>query len=217
LPIIFMSKKTIYLIILFSLAVFLILAGLLIFFNSSKQAPVISNQPQPVINNKPAVSSPAPKQGTSTIAIPAGDYPLANAEKTGSSSECLKISDKKSQTLCISLLASYLQNSDVCANIKDATSSQRCIDEANMQAAVKGNKISLCLKIKAADLNYSCIINVMGEMKDLTTADCNTLPDKEKSYCLQDLAFRNVKVKADCQGIADKVLQKKCLGFFANQ
>jgi hypothetical protein len=223
-----MTKKNIYIIIGFSIALFLLLIGFLFFFNSInkkiastpsssqvKNQTVESQQPGQSNVGQP-VSSNTAQSGTSTS-------PLGLAIQNNDINQCLKVKNNTDYVnTCILLLANHAKNKTFCASIADPVKSQYCIDRVVYDEAISGNKISLCLGIKSVGLNQSCVENIITKMSNLKKSDCETLPDAQRSYCLNYLNFStamiqfyNAKSVNDCQSISDAEIKQECLNKFA--
>jgi hypothetical protein len=119
---------------------------------------------------------------------------------------------------CVFLLADYANNAAFCAKIGDPDKAQYCADKLIYNQAVAAKKISLCLTIKTAGLNESCVENVINGLPGLKKSDCDTLPDRERPYCLNYLdfmdamaEFNQAKSAADCQKITQFSVQAECL------
>jgi hypothetical protein len=215
-----MKDKKIYFLLLLPLVVFL---GLIVFL-------VVSNFVKPKnINLKPLITTDVKKESntpTATVTSLAtgdkidGGKILENAKSNKNPAECLKIADKKYALACLQLLAQSLQDEKICSNIENPLDSAKCLDEVVYTKAISNKDISLCPKISEASLNQSCVVNVV-QQNSLKEKDCQSLPDKEKGYCLDYLKyiadsviFDTAKSADDCQKIAGETAKAFCLDKF---
>ncbi|HTW96121.1 MAG TPA: hypothetical protein VMD74_00485, partial [Candidatus Methylomirabilis sp.] len=152
--------------------------------------------------------------------VPAGlsqDDALALAKKNKDPLPCFKITKGGNAQLCVELLAQFLQDGNVCADITDAEVKASCVGRAVFEKAVSGGDLALCAQISDATLDQACLQKII-DAKKFTAADCVALPDKEKNYCTGYLAyladnalFASAKSKSDCQKISDSTIKQFCL------
>jgi hypothetical protein len=215
-----MKDKKIYFLLLLPLVVFLGLIVFLVISNFTKLKnvnieSVVQNQERAINSNNqpPAISQ-------STIGKLDGGQVLALAEANKNPDECFKISDKKYAIVCLELLAQSLQDEKICSKIENPLNAAKCMDSVFYTKAINGKDISLCVKISEASLNQSCVINVV-QQNSLKEKDCQSLPDKEKTYCLDYLKyiadgviFDTAKSANDCQEISGETAKAFCLDKF---
>jgi hypothetical protein len=220
-----MSKKTIYLIIISSIALFVVLASFVIAFNflNNKSSKLINNNPA-YENQKDVPSNNSPSSTTtistsSQSSLSAGSFPLDIAKKIGKADPCLAISNTQDKDLCLVLLAESMGNKDICSYITgNNDSQQQCVDRALASLAISNKKISYCLEVKDSGRNQLCVLNVLGEMSDLKNDDCIALPDTERGYCNDYLQRKNdwviynsAKTADGCANIVTPGIKEYCL------
>jgi hypothetical protein len=220
-----MSKKNIYLVNISAIAAFLIIVAVLLFINHVNQKnPTIQSQ---LKNNSPVSENKKPDSSVQknvvnpdvkTLSAPVS--PLDFAEKNGQVEDCLKSANENYKKTCVILLAQYLQSSSTCHNLKSQDDQLKCADEAIYEKATKNNRISFCLNIKSDELILSCVQRIISNI-GAQKGDCDALPDKERKYCLDFLAYsadqtalKSAKSLADCPKISDKFLNSVCSGNF---
>jgi hypothetical protein len=221
-----MSKKTIYLIIISSIALFVILASFVIALNflSNKSSKFINNNPasenskDTSINNNPS-SAVTTISTSSQASLSAGSFPLDIAKKTGKADPCLAIGNAQDKDLCLVLLAESMGNKDICGYITDNNDSQQqCVDRALVSLAISNKKISYCLEVKDSGRNHLCVLNVLDKISDLKNDDCVALPDAERGYCNDYLQRKNdwiiynsAKTADGCASIVTPGIKEYCL------
>jgi hypothetical protein len=220
----FMPKKNIYSIIISAVAAFVIIVVVSLFANYINQKNLLIrnqtgiNHPAPQ-NNQPNPSAPQNAvKPNAKIAVPVS--PLDFAEKSGQAGDCLKSSSESYKNSCITLLAQYLQSSTTCLNLKSQADQAKCADQANYEKAIKNNRMSVCLSIRSDELILSCVQGIISQI-GAKPGDCDALPNKERKYCLDFLAYaadqdalKSAKSRTDCQRISDIFLNSVCLGKF---
>jgi hypothetical protein len=220
-----MPKKNIYFLIILAIAAFIIIVAVLLFMNYANQKNLASpNQIKinsPVSGNErqnPDVQKKTISSNVKVAATPVS--PLDFAEKSGEAGDCLKSSNEGYKKSCLMLLAQYLQSSTTCLNLKSEDDQKKCADQAIYEKAIKNNRISFCLSIKSDELILSCVQGIISNI-GAKKGDCDALPDKERKYCLDFLAYsadktalQSAKSQVDCQKISDQFLKNLCSGKF---
>jgi cytoskeletal protein RodZ len=230
-----MTQKNLYLIIAIALAVFLLIIGFFIFSSfignhSAKFLTTNSNSGQSAsqIKKGDETQNPTPTSSMPVIktsqATSSASSPFDFAKQNGDVNECLKAVTVQDKNMCVVLLAEYLQDKNLCSNIKEKNVFNSCVDRATYQFALKNKKISSCISVSDAQLEESCVLTVINELQNIKDNDCEVLPDKEKKYCLDylgrhkdQLLSDSAQSPSDCQVISDLGIKTLCAAKFPSR
>jgi hypothetical protein len=196
-----MENKKKYWLLIIPLVIFLALVIYLLTANLNKIPPPSENKKE------------SPSAGTETPAV-------APIDNSGAVSACLKDGNQEDASICLSLLAQTVKDEKVCGSIIDAAEAEKCLEMTIFGIALENKDISPCSRISDFSLSKSCVSRVL-ESGDLKEADCQSLPDREKTNCLEFFKyaadidiFKNAKNSQDCQAISDETVKIFCLDNF---
>jgi hypothetical protein len=219
-----MNNKRIYLILSISVGIFVILIGLLFVFNSlkNKTSKVVTNaEKSTAASSNPAGSVTQSIGQSSSTKLIIDDDLMKSAQAKKSLGECLKISNQVYANNCIEMLAQSQQSESICSNIRDRAEGAKCTDGVIFEKATKNGNITLCQNIQDASVDRSCIVHIV-QGKDLNINNCQSLPDKEKGYCVDYLNYsldivnmNSAQSLSDCQKISDYTSKIICQSKFA--
>lgn len=219
-----MIKNKIHLIFFISFALFLFLVGFLVlprFIDIpeiKKYEPIKQSEEKDTETNEQEAEIvedilPLPPEKNSPI-----DTSINNKNIDG----CLNIEDAESKKQCIALVAQQLKDSDLCKSLSEEDLINNCEDKVNYKKATTENDISFCLDIKNNDYSQSCVIKLIESKDDIENKDCETLPEREKKYCLDYLVsvndysvYNNSQKIEDCNAIINEGIKEFCLFKFS--
>jgi hypothetical protein len=95
------------------------------------------------------------------------------AVENSKTENCAKLTDEMSQEVCVEQIALKEDDDKLCEQIKNASTTERCIDEVLLQKALKTKQIELCSGIIGASLQKACQQKIIDF--GISLADCEKI------------------------------------------
>lgn len=206
-----MKKNLKYIIAIFILIIIIAIAGLFYYRNNIAQKKLSVNGQQQTqmqdINNQAAQIIQEDNQVYKT------------AVDTNNADKCSEMSDDEQKDLCVKLLAIKLKNNQLCEKIGNKDTFTACQDRVNFETATGNKDLELCKTINDANLNSSCVVNIISQ-NQYNEQDCESLEDdNQKNLCLGKVLYEEAIEENDisiCQKIPSEN-NEECLHSIINK